>query len=189
MTASQQRLLALGILLVVVALGWLLVVDPITEAFAAQDEEIAQSHQMLAAYERRIALRPLIEKRLAESRRTDASSAGAVPGISAELAAANVQKLVKAIIEGQGGQIRSVQNLAPVATAGFQRIEIQYDLSLPMTRLKGTAYRIETNAPYLFLDGVDIRAPENWQAGPYTSDAPDLDVRWTVRGYRWAGAP
>jgi len=187
MTASQQRLLALGILLVAVAAAWLVVIEPISNAFAAQDEEIAQSHQMLAAYERRIALRPLIEKRLAELKQDDASAAGAIPGVSAELAAANIQKIVKTIIEGQNGQIRSVQNLVPVTAAGFQRVEIQYELSLPMTRLKAAAYRLETNAPYLFLDGIDVRAPENWQSGPYETDPPNIDVRWTVRGYRWVG--
>ena len=188
MTPPQQRLIALGILLVTVALVWVVVVEPIADAFAAQGEEIAQSHQILAAYERRIALRPLIEKRLAEMKQDDASSAGAIPGISAELAAANVQKIVKAIIEGQSGQIRSVQNLPPATAAGFQRIEIQYDLSLPMARLKAAAYRLETSTPYLFLDRIDIRAPESWEGGSYEADPPNVDVRWTVRGYRWVGA-
>src|SRR5215467_4757096 len=128
MSPSRQRLLALGILLIVVVLGWLLLVEPIAGAFAAQDEAIAQSHQMLAAYERRIALRPLIEQRLAEMSRNDASSAGTISGVNAELAAANVQKLMKTIIEEQGGQIRSVQNAAPVPADGFQRIDVQYEL-------------------------------------------------------------
>jgi hypothetical protein len=187
MTAARQRLLALGVLLLAVVFAWLLVIQPITQAFSAQDEEIAQSHQTLAAYERRIALQSLIEKRLAEMKQNDASSAGAIPGTSAELAAANIQNLVKTIVEGQSGQIRSVQNLAPVTAAGFQRVEIQYDLSLPLTRLKDAAYRLETNAPYLFLDGIDIRAPENWRSDPYEMDPPNVDVHWTVRGYRWVG--
>lgn len=185
---SQPRLLALGILLLAVAAAWLLVIEPVTSAFAAQDEEIAQAYRMLAAYEHRIALAPLVKKRLAQLKQAETSSTGTIGGASAELAAANIQNITRSVIEGRAGQVRSAQNLAPVTADGFQKIEIQYDVTLPMTKLKEIAYQIETSAPYLFLDSVDIRAPENWQIGPYQTDPPNLDVRWTVRGYRWAGA-
>ena len=182
----RSRLIALALLLAAVAAAWLLVIEPVTAAFAAQDEDVARSHQLLAAYERRIALRPAIEARLADLRRQP--NTGVIEGASAELAAANIQNVVKALIESEAGQVRSAQNLPPVTADGFQRIEIQYDASIPMAHLKDTVYRIESAMPYLFLDGVDLRAPESWQIGPYQQDAPNLEVRWIVHGYRWAGA-
>ena len=186
---SRSRLLALGILLIAVAAAWLLVIEPIAGAFEAQDEDIAQSHRMLAAYERRIALRPVIEAKLANIRARQTASTGGVEGASAELAAATIQNLVKTLIESQRGEVRSAQNLPPVSAGGFQRIDIQYDAAIPMTRLKDTVYRIETSTPYLFLDSVDLRAPEGWQIGPYSTEPPNLEVRWVVHGYRWTGAP
>lgn len=188
MTDSRQRLLALGILLVAIGFLWLGVVEPIAGAFAAQDDEIAQSHQLLAAYERRIAMRPLVQARLAELKTHESSSTGLIDGNSAELAAANIQNLVKGVIESEAGQVHSAQNLQPVTNDGFQRIDIQYDVSIPMTHLKSVAYRLETSTPYLFLDGIDMRAPENWQSNGLTMDPPNLEVRWTVRAYRWMGA-
>ena len=188
MNPSRQRLLALGLLLAAIGLCWLVVVEPIADAFAGQQEEIAQSHQLLSAYERRIALRPVVEARLAELKSHESSATGLIGGGSAELAAANIQNVVKALIESEAGQIRSAQNLAPVSADGFQRIEIQYDVSLPMTRLKSIVYRIETGTPFLFVDGIDMRAPENWQNSGYQMDPPNMDVRWTVRAYRWTGA-
>jgi hypothetical protein len=186
--ATRSRLLALGILLTVVAAAWLAVAEPIAAAFAAQDEDIAQSHRMLAAYERRIALRPVIEAKLDGLKLQQTANTGVIDGASAELAAASIQSVVKALIEAQSGQILSAQNLPPVATDGFQRIDVQYEATLPMTRVKEAAYRIETATPYLFLDAVDIRAPESWQLGPYATEPPPVDVRWTVHGYRWVGA-
>lgn len=183
----RSRLLALGILLAAVAAAWLLVIEPISAAFEAQDEDIAQSHRMLAAYERRIALRPVIEAKLADLRLQQTASTGVIGGASAELAAASIQSIVKALIESQAGQVHSAQNLPPVTDGGFQRIDVQYEASIPMTRLKETAYRIETSSPYLFLDGIDLRAPESWQIGPYQSDPPPVEVHWTVHGYRWVG--
>jgi hypothetical protein len=189
MSEQRQRLLALGILAVAIGLVWLAIVAPIADAFAAQSEDIAQSRLMLDAYARRIAMRPVIEAKLAEIRRRQTSSTGLVPGTSAELAAAGVQATVKTLIESDAGQITSVQNLPPTTKDGFQRIEVQYDLSVPMTKLRDVVYRIETAVPYLFIDGVELRAPENWQGAGVAMDPPNLQLRWTVHAYRWARAP
>jgi hypothetical protein len=185
----KSRLLALGGLAAAFVAGFFLVVQPTWDAFADQDAEIAQSKLLLAAYEARIASQPLVEERLSELRQRESSATGVVSGASAELAAANTQAIVKALIEGEGGQVRSAQNLEPVTHDGFQRIDVQYDVSVPMTRLKDTAYKLETNVPYLFLDGIDMRAPESWQSEGAPNDPPNLEIRWTVRAYRWVGTP
>jgi hypothetical protein len=185
----KSRVLALGVLAAVFVAGFFLAVQPVRDAFADQDAEIAQSKLLLAAYEARIASQPLVEERLAELRQRESSATGVVSGTSAELAAANTQAIVKALIESEGGQVRSVQNLAPVTEGGFQRIDVAYDVSVPMTRLKDTTYKLETNVPYLFLDGIDMRAPESWQSEGSPFDPPNLEIRWTVRAYRWVGTP
>jgi hypothetical protein len=191
MSPERSRLLALGILVLVIAVTWLGVIAPISDAFAEQADDIAQSHRMLEAYTRRIAMRPIIEAKLAEIKANQAIAAtGLVEGASAELAAANIQSTVKALIESGAGQVTSVQNLPPASAGGFQRIDIQYDATLPMTRLRDVTYRIETAVPYLFLDAVDLRAPEGWQSlGGANVDPPPLQVRWTVHAYRRVGPP
>jgi general secretion pathway protein M len=169
--------------------GFLLVVQPVLDAFADQDAEIAQSKLLLAAYESRIASQPLVEERLAELKLREASATGVIAGNSAELAAANLQSIVKTLVENEGGQVRSAQNLEPLRANGFERIDVQYTVSVPMTRLKDTTYKLETNVPYLFLDGIDMHAPEGWQSEGAPYDPPNLEIRWTVRAYRWVGTP
>jgi len=186
MTASRQRLLALGLLAVAIGLAWLIVIQPVADAFSAQRDAIDDLHGQLAAYEARIALKPAVEMRLAEIKRHEASNTGLIAGDSPELAASNIQNMVKAVIESDAGQVRSAQNLAPTTADGFQRVEIQYDASIPIGRLKDVAYRLETSVPYLFLDGIDLRAPESWSAITVEGDTP-LQVQWTVHGYRWTG--
>jgi general secretion pathway protein M len=185
---QRQRLLALGLLALAVGLVWLLVIAPVMDAFADQSARIDDLQQQLALFKVRIAMKPAVEMRLADMKKNEASSAGLIGGNSAELAAANVQSMVKALSESDTAQIRSAQNLPPVTGDGFQRIEIQYDMSVPMTRLKDVVYRIETGVPYLFLDGIDVRAPEDWQNSGLKLDPPNVDVRWTVHAYRWTGA-
>lgn len=189
MNASRQRLVALGILAAVLGLVWLLVIDPIAGAFAAQSDDIAEAHRLLTAYAQRIAMRPLLEAQLASLKQHESTSAGLIGGGSAELAAANIQNTVKALIESESGQVTSAQNLQPVTADGFQRVEIQYDVTLPMARLKNLTYKLETAMPFLFLDGIDLRAPENWQNAGIALDPPPIQVRWTVSAYRWTGAP
>ncbi len=157
---ANGRALALAILFGAIALVWLFVIQPVTDAFAAQQDEIVQSRALLGALEARIAAGPLVAAHLAKMKAREASTAGLIPGKNAEIAAAGMQNLIKALIEGESGQIRSAQNLPPVDTDGFERINIQYDLSLPMARLRDVSYRLETSLPFLFLDGVDIQAPE-----------------------------
>ena len=188
MSLQRQRLLALGLLALAIGLGWLLVVAPVMDAFAEQSARIEDLQQQLTLFKARVAMRPAVEMRLADLKKNEASSTGLIGGNSAELAAANMQNLVKALFESDTAQIRSAQNLPAVTADGFQRIEVQYDVSVPMTRMKDVVYRLETGVPYLFLDAVDMRAPEDWQNSGLNLDPPNVDVRWTVHAYRWTGA-
>jgi general secretion pathway protein M len=186
-TQQRQRLLALGLLALAVGLIWLLVIAPVIDAFAEQSTRADDLRLQLTAFKARIAMKPVVEMRLADMKKDEASSTGLIGGNSAELAAANVQNIVKALFESDAAQVRSAQNLPPVTTDGFQRIEVQYDVSVPMTRIKDVVYRIETGVPYLFLDGIDMRAPEDWQNTGLKIDPPNVDIRWTMHAYRWAG--
>ncbi len=184
MTITRARLLAIGILLAGLGAAWLAIAQPVLDAFAAQDEAIGQSRETLAAYRRKIAMKPVLQARLAEMTRREAGLNDAIAGASAELAAANVQNLVKSMADADFAQIASVQNLPPVPAEGFERLDVEYDMTVPMTRLRSLLYRIEAGEPFLFLDGIDIRSPDNWQFADARAEAPSLQVHWTVRGYR-----
>ncbi|HEY2034725.1 MAG TPA: type II secretion system protein GspM [Rhizomicrobium sp.] len=185
----RNRMLALSILSGILAIAGFIILAPILDAFAAQRHEIALSAQTLEAYQSEVAARPQIEAQYAAMSTTEASLGAIVQGRSTALAAANMQGLIKSLVERESGQVRSAQNLTPSSSNGFEKVAIQYDLSLPLNRLKDTAYKLETGAPYLFLDDVDIRMAESWQSEGAPNDPPPLQVRWTVRGYRWAGSP
>ncbi|MEJ0042262.1 MAG: hypothetical protein WDM81_08610 [Rhizomicrobium sp.] len=131
----------------------------------------------------------MVEARLAELKNHESSAAGLIDGGSAELAAANIQK------PGQGadrkrkpGQIRSAQNLPPQTEGGFQRIDIQYDVSIPDDPAEKHRLSHRDRHALSFLGGIDLHAPESWESYGVLSDPPNLDVRWTVRAYRWMGA-
>jgi general secretion pathway protein M len=164
------------------------VVAPVAVSFTEQSDEIEQSRDQLAQYRALIASRPALEARLATIGRRDASMSGLLQGNSTALAAANMQELVTSMVHRHGGQVRSVQNLPASSTGGLEKVEVQYELSLPLASLKSVIYQLETGQPFLYLDQMDVHPEESAALdGPMRAPS-DLHVELLVRGYRWVGA-
>ncbi len=173
-------LLAIALLL---AIGVLL---PVADIFAEQKDDMEQAQRELAAYRLQVARQPQLDAEFSDLQRQQSSGAAMLQGDSAALAAANMQSLVKDLVERHGGAMRSAQNLAASKSGGMEKITAQYEMSIPMGSLKAVTYELETRTPYLFFDQVEIR-PESSTGGP-TGAPTDLDVQWTLHGYRWTGA-
>jgi general secretion pathway protein M len=180
----KTRAAALGALAVGLVLIALLVVTPVVAAFSAQDDEIQDSLHQLSVYRAEIASKPALEAALNDLNRKGASVPGVVEGDSVALAQAALQSQIKALVEANGGTLRSVQMLPVTSQGGFDVIAVQCDLSVPQARLQDLAYAVASHAPYLFVDEASIGAPPADLDSPQLHDAA-LDIRWTVHGYRW----
>lgn len=183
-----EHVRALGILAAVVGVIWFTVFHPLVSTFEDQREARDQSLRLLSAYKTALAIRPSLETSLSQLQQQGRSASGLVEGNSPALAAARLQNDIRTIVESSGGEVRSTQNLPVSNTNSFEKIDIGCDLSVPMSRLKDIVYQIETHTPYLFIDKVDIRMPENWQSADENMPAPKLEIRWVVSGYRWVGS-
>ncbi len=161
------------------------VLVPAYALFAAQSGDAAQAQQELAALHARIAANPVLKTQLESLAAQEAQTGALLEGGNSALAAAAMQSLVKELVERHSGQLRSAQTLASSSANGLEKIQVEYELSLPLGSLKGATYELESKAPYLFLDSVEIR-PELYAA----AGAPaNLHVLWTVHGYRRVETP
>jgi general secretion pathway protein M len=146
----------------------------------------AERLQRLAALQAEVASLPRLHHALVTLRREAASYPGLLRGDSDATTQAALQSDLKSIVEAQGGEVRSASPLPASDEEGLHRIAIQYDLTVPLSKLDDLIYAIESRTPYLFLDDVDIASP------PWPSDAkapePRIEVRWTVSGYRKGGS-
>ncbi len=185
---TRQRGLAILILIGAAALAWVLVLGPLADILFGRSEELDHSLDLLARYETVAAARPQVEAELHNMQLRNAAMSGLVEGNTAALAAAAVQSDVKAIVEKYGGSVLSSQNMPSSVTDNFERIEIQYDLTLPPGSLKKVIYQIETHTPYLFIDSVNMRMPENWGLQNADTVPPAMEIQFLVRGYRWVGS-
>lgn len=185
---QKQRGLALLVLAVAIVIAWFMVLHPLIDIVTGESEEVDNSLNLLARYQALEAARPQVEAELRQMQERNAAMSGLVEGKSAALAAAAVQADVKTIVESNGGTILSTQNIPPATAGGFEKIEIQYDISLPLGSVKNVIYQIETHTPYFFIDSVNLRMPENWRVSDPNTPAPAMEAQWVVRAYRWVGA-
>lgn len=171
----------------VAVLVFCVVVTAVIEIFSQQHDEIVQASVDSASYRSLIAARPNLEREYGALERREAAAASLLHGESVALAAAEMQDLVKVLVERNGGQLRSAQLLSSPPANGLERVVVQYELSIPLGALKGVTYQLETGKPYLFLDEVEIR-PESY-AGATSGTPANLNVEWTIHGYRRQEGP
>jgi general secretion pathway protein M len=165
-----------------------LIAGLIALAFGGQSEQTTDAVHQLAVYRAEIAMRPELEAALEDLRAKAAATPGLIASDSIALAQAQLQDEVKSIVTDNQGEVRTAQIVPATSVDGFQVIAIQYDLAVPMAKLRDLTYAIETRTPYLFVDDADVTAQQDWQSGDPQPTNPMLDVRWTIRGYRWSGA-
>ncbi|MEI9984488.1 MAG: type II secretion system protein GspM [Aliidongia sp.] len=177
------RVAALSILLLLMASVCFGIVLPLLSGLQGNDEDLDSSLRLLTGYQRVAALQPGLEQRLAKLNQEEASLPGLWPGATSALASAGLQSEVKRLVESAGGQIRSAQQLPAAQEGGFERIGLRLDLTVPMTALPVLLQALDAHAPYLFLDQIDLHAPET-----PAKAAPSLAIRWEVSGYH-AGKP
>jgi general secretion pathway protein M len=169
---------------IVLAVGVLM---PVVGAFLGQRDDATQAQADLARYRAEIAALPRLRAERDALSRDDAATAALLTGDSAALASANLQSLVKALVERHGGQVRSAQTLSSAPASGVERVVVQEEVSLPAASLAAATYEIESGTPYLFMDAAEIR-PELYTADAMSAPV-NLHVLWTIHGYRRSGAP
>lgn len=178
---------ALGIAAVYALIICIVAAIILQASLSSVGSETVEALSHLATYRAEIAQRPELESELGVMRRQVSSSPGIIMDRSAALAAARLDGEVKSLTEANGGVVHSSQILPKRKAQGFDVIAIEYDLTVPESRLKDLAYAVETHTPYLLIDDARILAtsqdPSN---GTQPRDQP-LEVQWTVRGYRWTG--
>jgi type II secretion system (T2SS) protein M len=178
---------ALAALTLACALTIVLAGIAVTSLLHAAEGDTKTRLDQLAAFRAEVALRPSLDTNLKQALAHAASAPGLVRASSTALAQAQLESDIKSIAAANGADVRSTNILPSEKIKDFEIVSIQYDMSVPMSRLRDLTYMIETQTPYLFVDHVAIVAAQNWQPGDTGAHDPELDLRWTIRGYRWMG--
>lgn len=168
-----SRLLALLILAIVVASIYLMAVRPLTDRIAEAQEEIGQQ---------RLLLGKLLAKAKDRTVGAVAPGPGFAPGFldggteAARLAA--LQSYIEAAAENVGVRITSSQATPGRTEDRLAIIGVQVQASGGIAQLQGLLHALETGAPTLIVEQVDL------VRSPVAAGEPerDLDLRMVVLG-------
>jgi hypothetical protein len=180
--SRNGALAAAGTVAVVVVL---VLIAPVLALFRAQEADMAASLHQLAVLRAQAATAPAVNAQLAELQRRMAALPGSIQAKTTALGQSQLQQTLESVVSAGGGSIRSAQILPPVKANGFETLAIQYDVAVPMHKLQDLAYAIETHVPYLLVDSVQMSGGQGPQAANGASQDLSLEVRLTVRAYRW----
>ncbi len=188
-TGVRGKLLALGLLVAAGLAGYSLVIEPLYFEYVRLQQSIDQSQRLLAKYRKLEAARAGLEADIAELKTRDLRDGDYLAAASETLAGAEIQSRVKALFERVGAEQRSVQSLAPEIVDGLVRVTVRTQFTAETDALYQLLYQLETEAPLLFVDNLDIRRKQSRrrrrreasQAQPDAAGA--LDVRMDLFGY------
>jgi general secretion pathway protein M len=184
LASRQAILIALGAAALAL-LGAIAV--PVVLVFQNQNDDVRESERELAVYHAEVAAEPAAAARLKDTLAGMSTAPGLLRAASVPLAQSEIEDTFKSMAARSGAEIRSTQILPATKKSGFDVVAIEYELTVPESRLRDLAYSVEAADPYLFIDNVTISTPGSPQGEDLTADDPRLELRWTVRGYRWNG--
>ena len=183
MNAPQRRALAIGLLVVAVALVLAALLAPVLLLHKHYDDAIETWSTRLATYRRVAAQAPALRSALDVMRTKDARRFF-LRNTAPNLAGAELQELVKSTIEQAGGRITTSQSPAPRDDGGFRQIVANVQFFATTPNLQRILHALETKEPLLVIDNITIR-PTNAFRGfkPAPGQEPEVNVQLDVSAW------
>lgn len=116
-----------------------------------------------------------------------------LPGATATLAANGFQRRIVALAEDSGVTLKTIgaEPAADDDKDGLPHVVLQASATARIAGLQKLLHHIETEAPFVLVDEVSIRAPQAPAEGRSASRDPDLEIELRLFGYleRKGGRP
>jgi hypothetical protein len=185
---SRHRAVAVGLLVAVVVVALAVVLGPIVLLHRHYDEAIAETSDRLHRYERIAAQAPELRTTLAAMQQRDGRRFF-LKNTATNLAGAELQELVKAAIEGNGGRITTSQTISPREDGRFREIGVNVQFFATTPALQKILFAIEAHEPYLIVENITVR-PLNAFRGfrPAPGQEPEVNVQLEVGGWAYTDA-
>jgi hypothetical protein len=189
LSASRQRALAVALFAAAVLGVLAVVLGPVVLLHRHYDRAIADTSDLLARYQRIAAQAPELRKALDAMQQRDGRRFF-LRNTAANLAGAELQELVKAAIEGNGGRITTSQNTSPREDGRFREIGVNVQFFATTPSLQKILLAIETHQPYLIVNNLTAR-PLNAFRGfkPAPGQEPELNVQLDVAAWAYPETP
>lgn len=150
------------------AAGYLLLVAGCTYVIADSFRDLASRRDLVAEAQSQLAA---LNERRASKPAAEAGAYGLEPGSTfmggdkLAVAAADLQKRVASAVSASGGTVLSSQIERQEPKGPVTGISLALDCEIDQAALSGLLYNLESQAPFLFVDGMDVRTRSETGAG------------------------
>jgi general secretion pathway protein M len=169
LSAREQKLLALALLVGAIALVWLAIVQPVADGFSARAAEREQLTQTWRRNDRLIAAMPAW--RAASEQQSRTADRFSINAPSGGLAAEALKTRIQQLAADEGFNVTGVEELSDQAKPG--EVRVRADGELTLAQLCDSLRRLETEGAFVIVDFISISADRAVASG---REAP-LDVR------------
>ena len=179
----QSRILAVALLAAAVVLAVGVLLAPFLLLHRHYDAAIEALQQRLDVYRRVAAQTPELKNAL-DAVRARNGRRFFLQNVAPNLAGAELQDMVRAAIENNGGRITTIQIAQPREERHFRQIGVSVQLFATTPNLQKILYTLETQVPYALVDNITVR-PLNAFRGfkPPPGAEPELSVMLDVSGF------
>ena len=181
----RQRALAVSLLVLATIAVLAIILGPVVALHRHYDAAIADVSDRLHRYERVAAQAPELRVALTAMQQRDVRRFF-LKNTATNLAGAELQELVKAAIEGNGGRITTSQNTTPREDGRFREIGVNLQFFATTPALQKILLAIESHEPYMIVENLTVR-PLNAFRGfkPAAGQEPELNVQLDVGAWAY----
>ncbi|MEO7498049.1 MAG: type II secretion system protein GspM [Casimicrobiaceae bacterium] len=186
MTPLQQRAAALAILVAVVVGALAVLLLPVLLLHRHYDEAIADTTHRVDLMRRVAAQAPELRRALDAMKARDGRRFF-LKNTAPNLAGAELQELVKAAVENNGGRITTSQNTSAREDGRFKQIGVNVQFFATTPALQKILAGLESQQPYAIVDNITVR-PLNAFRGfkPAAGAEPEVNVQLDVVAFAYA---
>lgn len=178
---ERGRVLALGVLVILLGMLWLGVARPLLSAYAGQHCELAHTAELIGELRRIVSDRPALERRREALLQADVAQRLTLSAESDGVAAARLQRLVKAAVEHAGGTLQSTQVRPARPDGGFRRVSLRVQMVGSIEALRETLLTLEANQPLIYGESLELRARQQARStGKDVVEDRTLEIRLDV---------
>ncbi len=156
LSKTQQRLLAIAILIAVVVSLLTVTLVPIWSINSAYAERLGQQQQLLWRLERLAAQHDSLRARHQALKQSRTGNGQTLVSDSPAMAAAELQRIVKTTAGKNTIQLMSTQILPSVDEKDFTKIALRVRIHGPLDGLVEAIYDLEAKSLFLFLDNLTV---------------------------------
>lgn len=181
---ALSRGIAIGLLMVVLAMIYLLLVLPVHNRYLSNKQELDHYSSQIANYKAIANSRTKIEELLKTVQPRENALGYYLKGSTQALASAELQAYVRSIIEASKGSLVSTQPIVKGDREPERTVRVSVRMTGSIDSLQQVFYRIATGVPVLLTDDVMVRrGKSSLPRSDKQEDDGNLDVQFTITGF------